>query len=211
MNTQLFAEALSEIDETFVMEAAETAPRRSFRRAWTAGIAVAAVALLLVPAAIAPALLAGESGSGTGGTPPYTGDDIGGGTGGAAGDTPGGSETGGAPMQLSETRSVRGGVITYLSRTETTVSFRFEKTDTSPVWFTLTGRRAGRTYFATTDPSNADMGTPDAVFTFYIDGEAGEFPTAAGTYDVVVDFSSLYALCDTLGPLQSTVASFALE
>lgn len=210
MNERTLFESITNLDPKFIEEAAELrAPvAKRIPRPALAGIAAAALALAIVPTAVllsmsaAPPIAAETPpADGPGEEAPPIGDD--------------GHETGGppqisSPLELDETRVTKAGTVTYLARTAHSVTIRLQKTDDAPVYFTLEGSADGQNYYASTDPDPQKTGIRIDALSFTVNGSAGEIPQAAGDYEIVVDFTPLSDLCDTLGTLQSTVADFDL-
>ncbi len=95
-------------------------------------------------------------------------------------------------QQLPVTMS--GSTLTLLNTTETTATFRLEKTDDTPVYAMLYDRRGG--VLASTEPGYKDNGVvirPNTV-RLYINGAdqpVFQFPTAPGSYEITVDFTSI--------------------
>lgn len=208
------SDAFENIDPKFIEEAAafSPTPKRRIPRAAIASIATAAALIIaIVPTAL---VLSKPSAPTTGDTPPGIvdpGQDPPGGN--EDPPTPGASEDppqAAAPMSLGETRETAAGTVAYLANTSHSVTIRLHKTGESAVWFRLAGSNGSSMYYAATDPSYAGMGTRVDAFTFTVNGVRGGLPTAAGDYEIVIDYAPLANLCSSLGELYSTLGAFFL-
>ena len=209
MNHTLF-DAFADIDPRFIEEAAAFSPiaKRRHGPAIVSAVAAAALAVAIVPTAIFvsernslpvdPPTLDTPVEPDTPGDPPSIGEP----------DPP--SAT--APMSVGETRTLASGsTLTYLAKTEHSVTIRLHKTDAAPVYLRLTGRRDTAAYYASTDPRYAGVGERvQNGLTVTVNGSAGAFPSAPGDYEIVVDFTPMRTLCTSLDELYTTLCAFYL-
>lgn len=209
MNHTLF-DAFADIDPRFIEEAASFSPiaKRRPGPAIVSAVAAAALAVAIVPTAIfvseRNSLLADPPTLDTPAEP-------------APGDPPDSGEqdppaAATAPMSVGETRTLASGsTLTYLAKTEHSVTIRLHKTDAAPVYLRLTGRRDTAAYYASTDPRYAGVGERvQGGLTVTVNGSAGAFPSAPGDYEIVVDFTPMRTLCTSLDELYTTLCSFYL-
>ena len=210
MNERTLFEAITNLDPKFIDEAAELrAPTaRRFPRPAIAGIAAAALAIAIVPTALLLSMPASPPIEAE--TPPAS---VPGEDGPPIGD--GDHETGGppqisSPLEPGETRVTGVGMITYLAKTDHSVTIRLQMTEDMPVYFLLEGSAGGQNYYASTYPEPEKTGIRIDAFSFTVNGSEGELPQMAGDYEIVVDFTPLCELCDALGTLRSTIADFDL-
>ncbi len=214
MTSSLF-DVFSEIDPKFIEEAAEFSPvsgRRPSRKAIASAVAAAALAVAIVPTAI---IVSQKSPSPQvppvvdtpidPDTPPIDPD-----TPPAPGDQDPPSAV--APMSLGETRTLASGTeIFYRAKTDHSVTISLQKKDDAPVYLRLAGRNGLNAYYASNDPRYAGEGVcVEDGLTFTVNGRAGEFPSAAGEYEIVIDYSPMRALCTSLGELYTSLCAFFL-
>lgn len=99
-----------------------------------------------------------------------------------------------APIIPGVAYSIGTGKVTLQSATETTVTLTVELTDDTPLYIAFYGLRGD--VLATTEPDYKDDGViirPETI-RLYVDGaqtEVYQLPAAAGTYEVVVDYTTI--------------------
>jgi hypothetical protein len=96
--------------------------------------------------------------------------------------------------RLDQPAPLNGATATLLDVTETTVTFEIVKTDDAPLYFILYGRRGD--VLASSEPDYKDNGVliRHGTLKLYVNGDESpvyELPTAAGSYRVTVDFTSI--------------------
>lgn len=96
--------------------------------------------------------------------------------------------------RLDQPATLNGATATLLDVTETTVTFEIVKTDDAPLYFILYGRRGD--VLASSEPDYKDNGVliRHGTLKLYVNGDESpvyELPTAAGSYRVTVDFTSI--------------------
>ncbi len=228
MKESLF-EAIAKIDPKFIEEAASLPPAqtRRFPRAAFAGIAAAALAAAILPTALLisshgssvaddtpPSYVTPgeEPGKEPGGDPSGSGDPVDPGGDTDISDGPGEGAQTGAPMSLGETRTLPSGTeIEYRSKTDHSITIYIKKADDAPVYVRLTGRSGTDSYYASTDPRYSANGMRvENGITITVNGEKGDFPSAAGQYEIVIDFAPLRTLCSSLDDLYTSLGAFFL-
>ncbi len=99
-----------------------------------------------------------------------------------------------SPPELGHSATLDGTNFTMTGLTETTATFTVVKTDNEPIYAAFFQQYGG--VLGTTEPNFRDNGTIIRPYTVKLtvdgaDDVCYEFPSAAGTYEVVIDFSSL--------------------
>ena len=178
---EMLARAMNHIDNDMILAA--HGPRKKLRRAILPLIAVCLAAVFL---AIFPYLREVIDTNSDLLGPPDGGieDGVGGGT----------PDSSLPDAEMGTPVTLGGTTLTLTAVTDTTAAFEVVKTDGVPVYVLLRDRRGG--VLASTEPNYKDNGVairPNTI-RVYVNGEEQtlyQIPTAAGAYEIVVDFTSI--------------------